>query len=123
MRTAWAIIGRLGNIGVGLLMVALSLLAQCLFGFFFLMACAGIAKWIGVPQAWDGVVVGIAAFAVIAVNLLSFYDYFVRRRSFRSHSPDGQLQVVKPTGRQGVLIAIFWMPRGIDRIVFGRERL
>ena len=103
-------------------MVALSLLAQCLFGFFFLMACAGIAKWIGIPEAWDGVVVGIAAFAVIAVNLLSFYEYFVRRRCFRSHNADGQLQVAKPTSPQGVLIAIFLMPRGIDRIVFGRER-
>jgi membrane protein implicated in regulation of membrane protease activity len=122
MRTAWSIIRRLWNVVLGLLMVALSLLAQCLFGFFFLMACAGIAKWIGVPNAWDGVVLGIAAFAVIAVNLLSFYEYFVRRRSFRSHGPEGQLLVAKPTGPQGILIAIFLMPRGIDRIVFGRER-
>ena len=116
------LMGRLWSMFVGLLMIALGLIALSLLGMLLLIAGVGVWKIAGLPEDWSWVGVSIAATLGVAIIVVVIHDYYVLNRSVRAKDDQGQLLVTSPTGKDGIVMALFLIPRGIDRVIWGRER-
>ncbi len=111
MRT---LLWRLWGIFVGAVMIVLSLLAQLVI----FLPLASILTPLVLPAVnpWYGVLA-----LYVLVNSVSCYEYFRKRRVVAMRSTVHKLAgLVRPTTSHAVM-AFFLVPRGIDRILTGRE--
>ncbi len=95
-------------------MIVLSLLAQLAI----FLPLASILTPLVLPEVnpWYGVLA-----LYVLVNSVSCYEYFRKRRVVAMRSTVHKLAgLVRPTTSHAVM-AFFLVPRGIDRIVTGRE--
>ncbi len=105
---------RLWSVVVGLIMISLSLLVQLPI---FMMLSAILVPLV-LPNAnlWYG----ILAFFIL-FNGVCFYEYFRKRRVATLGGAVHKLAgVIQPRSSHLVMV-LFLVPRGIDRIVMGRE--
>jgi hypothetical protein len=106
-----ALLRRLWSVIIGLVMISLSLIFQLLF----IMLIAGIAVPEVLPQL-DPRITFVVLFVLF--NGVSLCEYFRRRRVVTFRNPDRTLG--NPDSWH-TSMAIFLLPRGIDRIINGRE--
>jgi hypothetical protein len=110
-----ALLKRLWGILVGVVMIALSLLIQFLL--FIIIAVIVVPLVLPRVDPWISVLA-----LMILINSVSCYEYFRKRRvvTLGSSTVHKLAGVVRPTSGHAVM-AFFLVPRGIDRIIRGRE--
>ena len=109
------LLGRVWSAGVGLVMIAASLILQLLL--FVLLAVAAIRPVL--PDLDPRIAV---AALLVLFNGVACFEYFRRRRVVGLGNAVHKLAgLVRPDSSHASM-AIFLVPRGIDRIVTGRER-
>ena len=103
------ILKRVGNVLVGMLMIVLSLCLQAFFFFFATMAVIAGLDALGLaPRSKSGE--WVIFFLLLAIfNAIACWEYFRQRRA------NVQLG--------STATAIFYVPRGIDLIITGSERV
>jgi hypothetical protein len=105
---------RLWSVFVGFVMIILSLLAQLAI----FLPLASILTPLVLPKV--NVWYAILALYVL-VNSVSCYEYFCKRRVVVMRSKVHQLSALVRPRTSHAVMAFFLVPRGIDRIVTGRE--
>ena len=105
---------RLWGVVVGIVMIALSLVTQLLI----FLIIAGIAIPMALPQLNPGI--SLAALLVL-FNGVSCYEYFRLRRVVTVRDTVGKLAGLVRPNAESASMAFFLVPRGIDRILTGRE--
>jgi hypothetical protein len=105
---------RLWSVFVGTLMIVLSLLAQLAI----FLPLASILTPLVFPKInpWYGVLA-----LYVLVNCVSCYEYFRKRRVVVMRSKVLQLSALVRPRTSHAVMAFFLVPRGIDRIITGRE--
>ena len=102
-------------------MIVLSLVCQFLFLMVIVVAIEfgtdPLQKNEGRGLEWG---VGIGIGLLIIFNAVTFYEYFKLGRAAGVYTHSGQ---TLPTLDNGAVLAFFMIPRGIDRIVTGSERI
>ncbi|MCE9547750.1 MAG: hypothetical protein K8T25_19945 [Planctomycetia bacterium] len=123
MRTLLWIIRRLWDTFVGLLMIALSLLLQLLLFMLFSMSVVPmLAKWCGASDRVCDLAELIAFYSLFVLfNGVSCFEYFRRRKVATLYDSQGRLQTAHVGDVAQVSMAIFLVPRGLQRIFAGSE--
>ena len=105
-----AILQRILDSVVALAMIVLSLILQgFFFGLFAVFAVPWIFETAGLGEMSDGAFYLVMAVMSLLFNGVAFYTYFVKRRANVQLGNDASF--------------FFYIPRAIDTIVFGSQRV
>jgi len=121
---------RVWDMIVGLIMILCSLVAQLLFCIVLTMGVWGIAIFAAgnrLGERGQAVLTVVVFFAsLLILNAVLLYEYFVRRRVRKLGSREigetvDAATAIAGAGSGHISMVLFLLPRGIDRIIHGRE--
>jgi hypothetical protein len=112
-----ALLSRLWGVVVGIVMIALSLLVQLPLVMMF--TAIVIPHVLPKADLWVSILV-----LMVLINSISCYEYFRKRRvvTLGRSTVHKLAGVIRPRTSHAVM-AFFLVPRGIDRIITGRENM
>ena len=119
---------RLWDVIVGAVMITLSLIVQLFLH--FPLAVSMVALWYPyeIPEEAEDLVPKIVVGLALVFNGIACFEYFRRKRQAtlggRGLRPGVHaLKAIAAPDSGHISWAIFLVPRGLDRVLFGKERL